>query len=344
MILLQDLSALEDGNEAVHEAIKAATGFKWFDAAGVTEMLIRFGFFMLVLWFIVYFLYYRKTHRRDYFFTLVLLSVSIFFLIYLLGSVKVKIGFALGLFAIFGVLRYRTETIPVREMSYMFGVISLSVINALADSLSIAELLLPNVAIAVLIWLFETYVLRKNLASKLILYDRIELITPERREELLADLRKRTGLEITKLNIGSVDFLKDTAIIKIEYENDGNGDKQINDTLKVPKYEWQDVKETTDSKPAVAAVRSFHPDILVSRRCRVGCFGRGLPQVLQEVERGSRDGIPFAQRFPHRRPRQPGRRRQLQSAAVAQGKCGLHPAHRQQPRGNHLSGRWCELQ
>ena len=243
MILLQDLSALEDGNEAVHEAIKAATGFKWFDAAGVTEMLIRFGFFMLVLWFIVYFLYYRKTHRRDYFFTLVLLSVSIFFLIYLLGSVKVKIGFALGLFAIFGVLRYRTETIPVREMSYMFGVISLSVINALADSLSIAELLLPNMAIAVLIWLFETYVLRKNLASKLILYDRIELITPERREELLADLRKRTGLEITKLNIGSVDFLKDTAIIKIEYENDGNGDKQINDTLKVPKYEWQDVKE-----------------------------------------------------------------------------------------------------
>ena len=243
MILLQDLSALEDGNEAVHEAIKAATGFKWFDAAGVTEMLIRFGFFMLVLWFIVYFLYYRKTQRRDYFFTLVLLSVSIFFLIYLLGSVKVKIGFALGLFAIFGVLRYRTETIPVREMSYMFGVISLSVINALADSLSIAELLLPNVAIAVLIWLFETYVLRKNLASKLILYDRIELITPERREELLADLRKRTGLEITKLNIGSVDFLKDTAIIKIEYENDGNGDKQINDTLKVPKYEWQDVKE-----------------------------------------------------------------------------------------------------
>ena len=242
MKLLQDLSALEDGSEAVATAINAATGIKWFDAAGVTEMLIRFGFFMLVLWFIVYVLYYRKTHRRDYFFTLVLLSVSIFFLIYLLGSVKVKIGFALGLFAIFGVLRYRTETIPVREMSYMFGVISLSVINALADSLSIAELLLPNVAIAVLIWLFETFVLRKNLASKLIMYDRIELITPERRQELLEDLTKRTGLKITKLNVGSVDFLKDTAIIKIEYENDGTGDNQVNNTLKVPRYEWEDVK------------------------------------------------------------------------------------------------------
>lgn len=243
MILLQELG-LENGVDAVQEiASNAIGGFKWFDAAGFTEMLIRFGFFLLVLFFIVYLLYYRKTHRRDYFFTLVLLSVSIFFLIYLLGSVKVKIGFALGLFAIFGVLRYRTETIPVREMSYMFGVISLSVINALADSLSFVELLLPNVAIALLIWMFETFVLRANLASKLILYDRIELIKPERREELLEDLRQRTGLNITKINVGSIDFLKDTAILQIEYENDGGGASHVNKTLKIPKYEWQEVKE-----------------------------------------------------------------------------------------------------
>ena len=244
MILLQDLAELEEGAANVVDNV-AAAGYpiNWFDGAGVTEMMLRFGFFLLVLFGIVYFLYYRKTHRRDYFFTLVLLSVSIFFLIYLLGSVKVKIGFALGLFAIFGVLRYRTETIPVREMSYMFGVISLSVINALADSLSFAELLIPNVAIFLLIWGFETLVLRRNLASKLILYDRIELITPERREELLEDLHKRTGLNITKINIGSVDFLKDTAVIKIEYENDGEGMSHINHTLKIPKYEWQDVKE-----------------------------------------------------------------------------------------------------
>ncbi len=244
MILLQDLAELEEGAANVVDNV-AVAGYpiNWFDGAGVTEMMLRFGFFLLVLFGIVYFLYYRKTHRRDYFFTLVLLSVSIFFLIYLLGSVKVKIGFALGLFAIFGVLRYRTETIPVREMSYMFGVISLSVINALADSLSFAELLIPNVAIFLLIWGFETFVLRRNLASKLILYDRIELITPERREELLEDLHKRTGLKITKINIGSVDFLKDTAVIKIEYENDGEGMSHINHTLKIPKYEWQDVKE-----------------------------------------------------------------------------------------------------
>ena len=247
MILLQDLTGLEDGAgdavDAVQNAVSSGMQLNWFDSAGVTEMLLRFGFFMLMLCFIVYFLYYRKTHRRDYFFTLVLLSVSIFFLIYLLGSVKVKIGFALGLFAIFGVLRYRTETIPVREMSYMFGVISLSVINALADSLSFVELLVPNLAIAILIWFFETFVLKGNIASKLILYDRIELITPERREELLEDLHKRTGLTITKVNVGSIDFLKDTAILKIEYQNDGTGTSHVNDTLKIPKYEWQEVKE-----------------------------------------------------------------------------------------------------
>ena len=245
MILLQDLTGLEDGAmDAVKGAAYSGSSINWFDADGVIEMLIRFGFFMVMLWFIVHFLYYRKTHRRDYFFTLILLSVSIFFLIYLLGSVKVKIGFALGLFAIFGVLRYRTETIPVREMSYMFGVISLSVINALADSLSVVELLVPNLAIAFHIWLFETFVLRGDIVSKLILYDRIELISPERREELIDDLQKRTGLEIIKVNVGSIDFLKDTAILKIEYRNDGSGTSHVNDTLKIPKYEWQEVKET----------------------------------------------------------------------------------------------------
>ena len=243
MTVTDELTALENGaDESVHDLVGASIPFNWFDGDGFTEMLVRFGFLLVVVWFIVHFLYYRKTHRRDYFFTLILLSVSIFFLIYLLGSVKVKIGFALGLFAIFGILRYRTETIPVREMTYMFSVICLSVINALADTMSVAELALPNIAIAALIWLFETFVLRANLASKLILYDRIELITPERREELLEDLHKRTGLNITKIKVGSIDFLKDTAILKIEYENNGE-DTHVNNTLKIPRYEWEDVKE-----------------------------------------------------------------------------------------------------
>lgn len=244
MAIVDELTALENGEGDIAQGIAAgASHFHWLNTAGLTEMLLRFSFLLVVVWFIVHFLYYRKTHRRDYFFTLILLSVSIFFLIYLLGSVKVKIGFALGLFAIFGVLRYRTETIPVREMSYMFGVISLSVINALANALSFAELLLPNAAIALLIWMFETFVLRRNLASKLILYDRIELISPERREELIEDLHKRTGLNITKVNVGSIDFLKDTAILKIEYENDCENTSHVNNTLKIHRDEWENVRE-----------------------------------------------------------------------------------------------------
>ena len=242
MILLQDLG-LENSVDAVQEVATKTFGINWYDGVGLMEMLLRFLFLFIVVWFIVHFLYYRKTHRRDYFFTLILLSVSIFFLIYLLGSVKVKIGFALGLFAIFGILRYRTETIPVREMTYMFSVICLSVINALADTMSFAELAVPNLAIAGLIWLFEAFVLRGNLSSKLILYDRIELISPERREDLIEDLQKRTGLKITKVKVGSVDFLKDSAILKIEYETDGEPTSHVNDTLKIPRYEWQEVKE-----------------------------------------------------------------------------------------------------
>ena len=242
MALVDELTALENGEADVANAVNNAIPFHWINSAGLTEMLLRFAFLLVVVWFIVHFLYYRKTHRRDYFFTLILLSVSIFFLIYLLGSVKVKIGFALGLFDIFGILRYRTETIPVREMTYMFSVICLSVINALADSMSFAELAVPNLSIALLIWIFEAFVLRANLASKLILYDRIELITPDRRQELLEDLQKRTGLKITKIKVGSVDFLKDTAILKIEYRSDGNI-SHVNDTLKIPRYEWEDVKE-----------------------------------------------------------------------------------------------------
>ena len=243
MAIVDELTALENGEGDIAQGIAAgASHFHWLNTAGLTEMLLRFSFLLVVVWFIVHFLYYRKTHRRDYFFTLILLSVSIFFLIYLLGSVKVKIGFALGLFAIFGILRYRTETIPVREMTYMFSVICLSVINALADSMSFAELAVPNLSIAVLIWLFETFVLRANLASKLVLYDRIDLITPERRAELVEDLQKRMGLKITKVKVGSVDFLKDTAILKIEYENGGES-SHVNNTLKIPRYEWEDVKE-----------------------------------------------------------------------------------------------------
>lgn len=245
MFFPQDLSKLDDSTvDAVQATVGKGFELRWYDGAGLADLAVRFLFLLAAVWIIVHLLYYRKTKRRDYFFTLILLSVSVFFLIYLLGSVKVKIGFALGLFAIFGILRYRTETIPVREMTYMFSVICLSVINALADTLSVAELLVPNISVILLIWGFEKFVLRADISSKLILYDRIELITPERREKLIADLQQRTGLRILKVTVGSVDFLKDSAVLKIEYQNDGGGASHVNNELKVPRYEWENVEQS----------------------------------------------------------------------------------------------------
>ena len=247
MILLQDIG--EAVAESATDATEMATGnlfdMPWLDLHSLGEMAMRFLFTLIVTLVMVYCLYYRRSKRREYFFTYILLSLSVFFLIYLLGSVKVKIGFALGLFAIFGILRYRTDTIPVREMTYMFSVIAISVVNALATNISVAELLFPNLVVLLATWLFERFVLSHNEVTKLVLYDRVELITAERRDDLITDLRKRLGEDVTRVSVGSVDFLKDSAILKVYYRpSEGqNKDSQVSDTLKIRKDEWQEVKE-----------------------------------------------------------------------------------------------------
>lgn len=126
------------------------------DTADFWQLLLRFAFNMIITGCIIHLLYYPKSRRRDYYFTFMLISLSIFFLIFLLGSVKLKIGFALGLFAIFGIIRYRTESMPVREMTYLFVIIALSVINALAVTISYVELLATNLIFLLSIWICES--------------------------------------------------------------------------------------------------------------------------------------------------------------------------------------------
>lgn len=186
------------------------------------QLLIRFVVNSIVVGGIVGFLYYPRCRRRDYSFTFMLISISIFMMIFLLGSVKVKIGFALGLFAIFGIIRYRTEQMPVREMTYLFVIIAISVINALSTSFSWAELFATNALFIFSVAITEWSKWLKHVSTKTIKYDRIELIVPERRQEMLEDLTKRTGLNIIKIEIGDLDFLKDMAIIKISYEPENN--------------------------------------------------------------------------------------------------------------------------
>lgn len=199
-------------------------------------------------WLIVHFLYYKKSKHRNFYFTFLMLSIAIYFLVFFMVFVledlkgKTGIGVGIGLFGIFSIMRYRTDTMPVREMTYLFSTICLSVINALGTSISNIELLLPNLIILGAMCLCEFLLLSSNEVSKLILYDRIELIHPEKRDQLIADLQERTGLEITRLRIGSVDMLRDSAVIKIYYKDNGDSDTTINNQLKIKKAEWEDVK------------------------------------------------------------------------------------------------------
>lgn len=197
------------------------------------SLLFHFVFNTVFVWLMIHLLYYPKSRRREYYFTFMLISISVFFLVFLLGGVKIKIGFALGLFAIFGIIRYRTESMGVRDMTYLFVIIAMSVINALSSSLSLVETGFVNLVFLGGTALGELAPGTKSLSQKLVLYDRVELIVPERREELMEDLRTRLGLDITSIEIGAVDFLRDTVMIKVFYpEPKGNS---VNKMFKFPK-------------------------------------------------------------------------------------------------------------
>jgi hypothetical protein len=205
------------------------------NAGDMGALLLRFLFNSVFIWIIIQKLYYPKSQRRDYYFTFALISVSIFFLIYLLGSVKIKVGFALGLFAIFGIIRYRTESMSVREMTYLFVIIAVSVINALAVTLSYGELLLTNVIFIICIRLCENIPYLKSRSEKLVVYDRIDLIKPDCRDELLKDLKDRLGLDIIDVEVGAVDFLRDTAMLKVYYGDRKGRINTVDNMLKIPK-------------------------------------------------------------------------------------------------------------
>lgn len=187
------------------------------DMAVFLPIVLRFLFNTVAVWAITHWLYFPKSRRREYYFTFMLIGISVFFLINLLGGTHIKIEFALGLFAIFGIIRYRTESMPVREMTYLFMIIAMSVINGLSVSLGWLALVVVNLCFFFTTLVFENIKVRGSLAVKMVQYDRIELIKPDKREELLVDLKERTGLDIVKVEIGGIDFLRDMSVIKLYY-------------------------------------------------------------------------------------------------------------------------------
>lgn len=207
-------------------------GIPWFDGPSLWQLLFRFAINLVVCWLIIGRFYYPKSKRRDYYFTFMIFSITIFFLIFLMDNVKVQIGFALGLFAIFGMIRYRTETVPIREMTYLFAIVGISVINGLAMTVSYTELLITNFFIALAVWIFENIHRKTHLESKIIIYEKVALTHADRENELIADLKERTGLDIRRLEVGHIDYLKDIAYVKIYYFSN-KPENSINNITKI---------------------------------------------------------------------------------------------------------------
>ncbi len=181
-------------------------------------LLIRLGINLFFLTILIRVLYYTKTRRKDYLFTYYLIGTITFFLCFGLMQMDIDTGMGLGLFAIFGIIRYRTDAIEIKEMTYLFMIIGISVVNALASNeLSISEVGVINVTVVLLTYILENVWLMKHETRKTINYERIDLIKPENQDLLKADLEKRTGLTINRVEVGKIDFLNDTAMVRIYY-------------------------------------------------------------------------------------------------------------------------------
>ncbi len=190
----------------------------WEDFVGlVIRLSLHIGFIFLL----VRVIYYPIAKRKDFLFTYFLFSISIFLMCFLLESVKLEMGFALGLFAVFGIIRYRTDAIPIKEMTYLFIIIGMSVMNALINKkISLVELSFANLVIIGATYGLEKVWLLRHESQKLVLYENIELIQLGRRPELIADLQQRTGIKVNRVEVGKIDFLRDTVMLKIYFYED----------------------------------------------------------------------------------------------------------------------------
>lgn len=197
-------------------------GMKLINLEDFTSLLVRFSLNLMIVVGIVVGLYAKTSRRKDFYFSYIAISMAIFLLCFLLASVKMELGFALGLFAIFSIIRYRTDSIPIKEMTYLFVIIAISVINALANKkISYIELLTTNMLIVVGLYILEKILnLRQEISYKII-YEKIENVQEGKEAELMEDLKQRTGINIKRFEIDRIDFLRDIAIIRIYFDING---------------------------------------------------------------------------------------------------------------------------
>ncbi|MBK8613225.1 MAG: DUF4956 domain-containing protein [Flavobacteriales bacterium] len=185
------------------------------------ELLFKFTLDVVVLFILIRLIYYPIHRKKDHLFTYFLFNILIFFLCVLLNNVKLSTGFAFGLFAVFSVLRYRTEQISIKDMTYLFAVIALAVINALVSKkISLAELLFTDGMILLVTYALEHLWLTRHEAMRFVNYEKIDLIRPEKREALHADLKERLGISVSRIEVGKIDLLRDTVQLRVFYFED----------------------------------------------------------------------------------------------------------------------------
>jgi hypothetical protein len=184
------------------------------------NFLLSFGFNLLVAVIVIRLIYYPSTHNKSYVFTFLAFNTIIYFVLSFLATIEIGLGVGFGLFAIFSILRYRTDPIPIREMTYLFVISALPVMNSAATNGEIwPQLIAANTAILAILLILEKEWGFHYEASKQIVYEKIELIRPEHLAELQADLEERTGLTIKRIVIGKMDFLRDVVNLKVYYDD-----------------------------------------------------------------------------------------------------------------------------
>ncbi len=189
---------------------------EFFDTDDYVKLLTRLSLNVGFAWIVIRGIHYRLYRNRDLAFTYLLFNVITFSLCFLLRKVPIELGFALGLFAVFGILRYRTEPIRTRDLTYLFVVIGLAILNAVANkNISLAELATINLVIVSLTWLMTSWPAGQREESHEVVYDNLDLIKPDQRQALLADLSERTGLEVIWVDVGDLNLLRDTVRLTI---------------------------------------------------------------------------------------------------------------------------------
>ena len=185
-----------------------------------SDMIIRFSFNLLIAYIIIKLIYHRDHKGNDFVFTYFMFNSLIFFFAYILGNLDVNMAFGFGLFAVFAILRYRTDPIPIKEMTYLFIVITIGVINALsANNVAFSEVLFANLAIVTLTFFLERYWVNNLLKSKAIVYDGLEKISPEKNQELIDELSEKTGLNLLRAKIGRINFKNNRVNIRVYYKD-----------------------------------------------------------------------------------------------------------------------------